>query len=216
MGGIFSLEGGLFTTMGKIFDLMYLSLLWLVFSLPIVTAGASTTALYYTTAKVIRRDRGYIFGEFWSCFKSNFVTSTIYSVIIIALYFIFKFNFTVINTTDNTMMTMLFYVYWLLVYMLYSCGVYLFPVLSRFKNTRVQLVKMSMLLSMKHLPSTIVIQVIVLAAGLTMWIIPLTTCFVPALAALLVSLVMEKVFRHYMPKPEEGVLEEDLEWYMTF
>lgn len=225
MSGFFSLEGGLFSAMGKIFDIMFVSLLWLVFSLPIVTIGASTTALYYTTAKVIRRERGYLFGEFWRSFKENLLSGVIYSVIIIAICLLFYFNFQVINKVDSTITTILFYVYWVMMYLVFSCVVYLFPVLSRFNLKRVEMVKMSLLLSMKHLPNTLMVQLWVVIGGVLIIFIPLTTCFVPALVALFCSFSLEKVFRLYMPKPEKKYdedgneieeVEDRSEWYMTF
>ena len=36
-------------------DLIFAGLLWLLCSLPVVTLGASTTALYYTVMKCIRQ-----------------------------------------------------------------------------------------------------------------------------------------------------------------
>lgn len=224
MSGFFSLEGGLFGAMGKVFDILFLSLLWVLFSLPIVTIGASTTALYYTTSKVIRRERGYIFAEFWKSFKENCLSGVIFTVILIAIALLFRFNFHVINQENSTMNTILFYIYWVMMYLIASCTVYLFPVLSRFNTNRIQMVKFSLLLSMKHLPSTLLVLVWVVIGGLVMFIVPLTTIFTPALIALFCSFSLEKVFKQYMPKPEprydeEGNLIEDeeyLEWYMTF
>ena len=37
--------------MTKIFDILLLNMLWLICSLPVVTFGASTTALYYVMMK---------------------------------------------------------------------------------------------------------------------------------------------------------------------
>ena len=36
---------------GKVIDIIWLSTLWFICCLPIVTIGASTTALYYTSVK---------------------------------------------------------------------------------------------------------------------------------------------------------------------
>ena len=45
---IFGLDSPFFNLMSKLGDLMLLNLMWIVCSLPIVTVGASTTALVYT------------------------------------------------------------------------------------------------------------------------------------------------------------------------
>ena len=68
MGGIFSLDGPLMQLLNKLADLLTLSILWLLGCLPIVTIGASTTALYYAVMKMIRGE-GRVSSNF---FKSSF------------------------------------------------------------------------------------------------------------------------------------------------
>ena len=57
-----------------------------------MTAGAATTALYYTVNKVIRNNRSYIGREFWHAFKTNFRQSTIVWLILLLLYAIMGFD----------------------------------------------------------------------------------------------------------------------------
>ena len=66
-----------FTILGKIMEVMYVGILWIIFSIPIVTIGASSTALYYTVHKVVFKNESYIFSTFTSSFKSNFKDATI-------------------------------------------------------------------------------------------------------------------------------------------
>ena len=77
MREIFSSDSKLMKVLGKLFDIGYLSIVFIVFSLPVITIGASLTALYYTTVKVIRRDRGYVFQEFFRSFRLNFLNATV-------------------------------------------------------------------------------------------------------------------------------------------
>ena len=70
-------DNKIFQMLEKIIDCIYSSILWFIFSLPLITAGASTTALYYTVNKVIRYDRGNMSKEFFKAFKSNFRQSTL-------------------------------------------------------------------------------------------------------------------------------------------
>ena len=51
MNRLFSLDGKLFHILSRIADLILLNVLWLLSSLPIITIGASTTALYYVMLK---------------------------------------------------------------------------------------------------------------------------------------------------------------------
>ena len=63
----------------------YLNLLWLICSLPIFTIGASTTALYYTSLKIIRDLEGNVTQTFFRSFKENFRQSTIIWMIMLGL-----------------------------------------------------------------------------------------------------------------------------------
>ena len=95
MSKFFSSDNKLFILMSKIFDVMVLGLLWLVFCIPIITIGPASTAMYYTMVKVIRRERSYLFKEFFRSFKLNFkqsaIITLIYAVAIAVLYVDFAY-----------------------------------------------------------------------------------------------------------------------------
>ncbi len=55
----------------KLTDLIFLNLLIVVFSLPVVTAGAAITAAYYVTQTSIRLGDGYIWQRFFKSFREN-------------------------------------------------------------------------------------------------------------------------------------------------
>ena len=56
MKHIFSLDGKLFLFLNRLADLLLLNILWLITSIPLLTIGASTTALYYVTLKCVRNE----------------------------------------------------------------------------------------------------------------------------------------------------------------
>lgn len=53
-------------------DLVILNLVWLACCLPVVTAGASTAALYRITLNMIRGTGRCGPGAFWAAFRENF------------------------------------------------------------------------------------------------------------------------------------------------
>ena len=61
----------------KLFDTLVLGLLFLLCSIPIITIGASATALYYAYDKVVRRNEGYAVRAFFHSFKMNFAQATL-------------------------------------------------------------------------------------------------------------------------------------------
>ena len=64
MNNIFNYDNGFFRVVNKIVDGFWASILWFIFSLPVVTFGASTTAFYYTVHKSLRGNRGYVWRSF--------------------------------------------------------------------------------------------------------------------------------------------------------
>ena len=69
----------------KIVYSVYLNILWFICCLPIVTIGASTTALFYVTMKMVRNEEGNITRNFFHSFKENFKQSTLVWLMLLAL-----------------------------------------------------------------------------------------------------------------------------------
>ena len=62
----------------------YLNLLWLVCSLPVVTAGAATAALYAVTLKLVEDDTGHLTKRIFRAFRENFRQATALWLILLA------------------------------------------------------------------------------------------------------------------------------------
>ena len=97
MGSFFSADGAFFTAVNKIIDTIFLSILWIIFCIPLFTIGASTSALYATANKVLRHDRSYIFRQFWDSFKSSFKQSTIAWLFCVLVIFVLVSDIRIIN-----------------------------------------------------------------------------------------------------------------------
>ncbi|MCR5585485.1 MAG: YesL family protein, partial [Lachnospiraceae bacterium] len=66
---IFDPEGPLSVSFNTVKDLITLNLITIVFCLPVVTIGASLTAMHYTALKMVRDEEGYITKTFFKSFK---------------------------------------------------------------------------------------------------------------------------------------------------
>lgn len=83
MSNFFSIDG-LFYKIGMfVYNIFVISIIWLIFSILLVTIGASTTALFYVTGKLVR-DENFksLPSAFWNIFKLNFKQVTISWIII--------------------------------------------------------------------------------------------------------------------------------------
>ena len=67
--GFFNYDNDIWRFVGRLADIMVLNLLWILFSLPIVTFGISTTALYYCTLKIVKDEDDGNIRMFLRCFR---------------------------------------------------------------------------------------------------------------------------------------------------
>ena len=74
---LFNLDSPLMQGLSKMADLMWLNVLTLLCCLPVVTMGASLTAMNYVALKIVRDEECYISKSFFKSFKENFKQATI-------------------------------------------------------------------------------------------------------------------------------------------
>ena len=85
MDRLFNMDNKFFTVMGRVADLIMLNVVFLICCLPIVTIGASLTALHYVTLKMARNEESYIIRSFFKSFKQNFKQATVINLIMLAV-----------------------------------------------------------------------------------------------------------------------------------
>ena len=81
----FSYESKFSQALIKLCYSCYLNLLWFLCSLPIFTIGASTTALYYVSLKIVQGEDSNLTRLFFSSFRQNFRQATTLWMILLAI-----------------------------------------------------------------------------------------------------------------------------------
>ena len=82
MSRTFNADSPVFNKLSTLADLVLLNLLTILCSLPVVTAGAAITALYYTMDK-LRKQESNLYRSFFKSFKENFKQATILWMILL-------------------------------------------------------------------------------------------------------------------------------------
>ena len=154
MKSLFAQDGPVMRFLSLLADLIFLNILWLVCSLPIITIGASTTACYYVGLRMTRGD--YAVGkDFFRSFKQNFKQATVLWLILAFLgaFFYFDFRFLEVVTFPGQMAVKIL----LLVFSALTLFValYGFPLIAQFENKLKSTVKNALMLSFKHIFRTI-------------------------------------------------------------
>lgn len=190
-------------------DLIILTILWLICSIPIITIGASTTALYYVTTRQLSNREGYVSRDFFKSFKQNFFEATAMTLIlgVIAVVLFININLFVPETTINII---IYFVQYVILYELLIFTIYVFPVLSRFDLKLGALIKTSIFMANRHLLTTITCAILFVAIVMIVIKCGVLIILCAGAYAILTSLMFMKLFRKYVPdmdkdKPEDNI-----------
>ncbi len=201
---MFQLDNQFFKMINKIVDGFYVSLLWLVFSLPIVTFGASTTALYYTVHKTLIGNRGYIWSSFWGSFKSNFKQATKTWLLLMAGFWFIRMDYQITFAQLKEGNKMGFLCYFFVAMLIFGVvwTVYLFAYSARFENKMKETLKNTAILTIIHLPWSALIFAILVVGVVAVVVCPLLLMIVPAAMMYLYDRILERIFRKYMSEED--------------
>jgi len=214
LGGLFNYDNKFFRTMNKLVDGVCASLLWVLFCLPVVTAGASTTAFYYTVHKVLRGNRGYVWRTFWSGFKSNFKQTTKIWLILLVMFVILFYDrsFAYENfIKSGSNLGVLYYFFTTIILFVAVWAVYIFAYSARFEMDMKNTMKNAGIIAVVNLPWSFLILLIFAAAAFIVWLLsPFWLAFLPGIVGYVYDIILERIFRRYM-SPEDLKREEELD-----
>lgn len=158
---IFEFDGPVFRFISTLVDLIFLNILIIVFSIPIITIGASFTAGHFTALKM-RRGEGTIVKTFWKSFKVNFVQSTILEIILAVLAVMTLFLVSVAGGDLEKMESLIH----LFILFFWACilftAIWAFPLQARFINPLLVTLRNAYGLSVRHMLRTIYMLIVYL------------------------------------------------------
>lgn len=212
MDKIFGHDTAFFRFMNGAGNIVIATLLWLLGCLPVVTIGTSTIAMYYTTVKSIRRGEGYVTREFFNAYRRNLKNGILTTVIFLLLGAVLVIDRVYMNRIQSSAAAAFSLGYTLLTMVFFSLIIYVFPVMSRFTMTPWECIKLAFLMAFRHLPSTVVFLLLVIAGVCLVVMIPAPMLFVaPGACCYGASFLMERLLKKYMAKP--ATEEEAKKWY---
>lgn len=190
---MFKLDSPFMNFLNKVCDLLILNLAAVLFSLPIFTIGASITAVYYMSYKMVRNEEGYIWRGFIKAFKENFKQATIIWLIILAVCFVLFLDFRIVVYSGLTFNR------WIVIALvaaavIFTMGmIFVFPLQARFTNTVKGTIKNSFLMCLSHLPSTILFVLAFAVPFVLIYFVPQATPLV-----LLLGFAAMPYFKSYL------------------
>lgn len=170
MRGLFNMDSGLFRFLSRLADIIILNLVFIVCSIPIVTIGASVTAMYYVLLKMKDNEEGYILRSFFHSFRQNVKQATVIWLIILLVAAVLGTDIFLVSAMEGSMvkiMQVFIFMGWFFWLMLFC---YVFPLQAKFYNPIRATLRNALLLALGNFPWTIcMMAVTVVAVVVTFW-----------------------------------------------
>lgn len=205
MGKLFSPENPIINALNDLTDLIILGILWLLCSLPVVTIGASATALSYTYHKHFKCKEGHVTRLFFHAFATNFKQATIVWLIMLAILALLgaDYYFSRVALEQKPFLSVPLVVTIAITIFIVMWSQYVFAYIARFEDTTRTVIKNTILIMLANFPWSFLLLFLFLVAVL---FFPLLLFFIPILYIVIANMIHERVFSKYIQDDEE---EED-------
>ena len=176
---LFSVDGPLYKFLSRLWDMIKLNFLWLLFSLPIVTMGAATVAAYTVTLKMVDETEGYVGRQFIKGFKENWKQGIPMGLLGMLCAYVVYLDFELFNAVEGN--PIIFLIFGMVAAFVFGVSfLYAFPLSARYENTLFATLKNSANIAARYFVRTIAL-VAVLALEILVMLYNYTTLFVGAL-----------------------------------
>ena len=201
---LFRPDSQLMITMSNITDCIFLSLFWLLCCIPVITVGAAFAALYDATFRALRQGEKNSWKRFLHVLRTNWKAGILPGFVvglvtmIVGLGLIQFWNGA---ATGNISMLVFAAVAFLAVLVLGIVSL-VFPILSRFENGGFSILRNAFLLGLANLPRTLVLGIVNAVTIFLCLVYVFPLFFLPSLACLLGSWLIEPMFEPFMEEDE--------------
>lgn len=204
MNRLFGMDSPLMGALMKIGDLLCLSVLWLAFSLPVFTIGASSAALYAAVHHCLRRSGAGVWKSFWTAFREDFRRSTLAWLIELVVLAVFALDAAVFRSIriSGGPMGKLYWAALFLEAVALTWTAYVAAYAARFNGSVKEILRYGFLLLRLHPIRALGVMLPILAGLALCLMVPFTVLFAPAIVCWACSYSLEQVFRLHM-QPED-------------
>lgn len=202
MGKMFSADGPVFRFLDKTVNVIFLNILWVIFSLPVITAGASTTAMFSVMMKMARDREGYMWKGFWKAFKENFKQATKIWLVFLAVISIIVFDiyafYVLLDLSFGRYIGAL--LIGILIIVLFGL-VYVFPLQAQFENKVKQTIINAFYISSRNVAWTVLLMFIYALTAFAMYLFwAIAGWCIVGIGAYVCSKIYNRIFRRYIPE----------------
>ena len=172
MDTLFSADSVLMRGLTRLADVMILNMLFIVTALPLVTLGASLTALNFTAMRIGTGACNSVTGDYFRSFRKNFRQATWLALALAALAGVLAAWYVVLTTSalGADAELVLLAIWYILAFSLATTALFAFPYLASFEGRTRDVLRNGLLLSWRHLPTALAtLAMIILSIGVTVY-----------------------------------------------
>jgi len=218
---LFNPDSRIMIFLSRVADLVILNILWLVCCVPVVTIGASTTAMYHVIRHWQKDSVSSIMRDFFQSFKEDFKQATpVYLILLIPTVAVVMNAMLIFNPDNSAAVPSYLLVIWFIsALILLFISSFVYPVMAFFADSIFKTLRNAMVLALANLPRTILISILNL--------LPVILLFVNlsfflqssifwlliggALVAYLNMSILKPVFKKLVPSEFEGTVPDTQE-----
>ena len=156
---LFSVDSPVYKFLSKFLDVVKLNFFWILFSIPVITVGASRVAAMSVGLKMVDDEEGYIGKNFLKAFKENWKLGTIlWMITVVAVYAIYL-DFQLFEAVENNPIIFLI-IGMASIALAVAALIYSYPLTARYENTLINTIQNSINISRKYLGNTLLLVII--------------------------------------------------------
>lgn len=158
---LFSFDSPFMSFLGKAVEYMLVSLLCLLFCIPVVTIGAAFTAQYYVGMKLVRGEDTPFFRAYINSFKENFAQATKIWLVELAIGSFLAYDWYLIYSNGGASYNQVFMILLIVVTLYFvMTSISIFALIARFEMTTKEAVKGAVVYTYVNIPRLIFIIVL--------------------------------------------------------
>lgn len=216
MKEFFAIDGPFMSFFSKAWDLIVLSIIATIFSIPVVTIGVTISALYFTIYKRFKKEETRVVRTFLRAFIANLKQGLLIGVVLEIFIAVVLFSiYFIIMSRMGTIGMVFGILFFLLLGLLFMMMAFCLPLASRFENSCIEISGNAVSLAFSNFRVAMamgLLQGFYLAGLFGTFVIPFFILFVPGFFMWMQYGMLEPILAPYLPEEiedEEYILTMD-------
>ncbi|MGN0325840.1 MAG: YesL family protein [Lachnospiraceae bacterium] len=156
---LFAVDGPVYKFMVTLTNIFILNMLWILTSLPIITVGISTVAVFSVTLKMVDDEEGYVSKQYFKAWRENWKQGLPLGILTLVCFYGVYLDFQFFHALENHPIFLLFAGF--IAAFLFGCTfLYAYPQVARYDNKLYIILRNSFRIAIKYFGWTLLLFVV--------------------------------------------------------